>query len=102
MRWTLLLIAGFTMLSARAMAQQPDSAQIAIRYKFLYIPDTTNRDKPFTENMVLIVGKRSGLYKTNEPPPQQLMAQYNDNNGPSHGPDRGPVINNPIELPEKK
>jgi GLPGLI family protein len=74
MKWILISVAGFTMLSGRITAQQPDSAQIAVRYRFSYIRDTTHRDKPYTENMVLLVGKRSGVYKTNEPPPQQQVS----------------------------
>ena len=45
-------------------AQRPDTAQVLVHYKFLHVRDTTNRGNPYTENMVLVVGKKAGVYKS--------------------------------------
>ena len=47
-----------------AKAQNPDTAQLLIHYKFTYVADTTNREHPHTENMVLFVGRHAGAYKS--------------------------------------
>ena len=47
-----------------ARAQKPDTAQVLVHYKFSHIRDTTNRANPYTENMVLIVGKKAAAYKS--------------------------------------
>ena len=65
-KWILLLALGFALSTPRATAQQPDISQLEVHYKFSHTRDTTNRDKPFTENMVLLVGKKSGVYKSDE------------------------------------
>jgi len=60
-----LLIPGFLMLIAlSAIAQTPDSAQLILRYKFTHVRDTTKRDTPYTENMMLMVGKTASVYKS--------------------------------------
>ncbi|WP_295654796.1 GLPGLI family protein [uncultured Mucilaginibacter sp.] len=53
------------MLVAQAVsAQKPDSAQAMVHYKFTWLRDTTQRDKPYTENMVLFVGQNASVYKS--------------------------------------
>ncbi|WP_448698057.1 GLPGLI family protein [Mucilaginibacter sp. AW1-3] len=47
-----------------AIAQKPDSAQVILRYKFTHVRDTLNRDKPYTENMMLAVGRTASVYKS--------------------------------------
>src|ERR1700733_1019366 len=47
-----------------AVAQKPDTAQILVHYKFSHVLDTNNRVHPYTENMVLFVGKASSSYKS--------------------------------------
>ena len=47
-----------------AFAQKPDTAQILVHYKFSYVRDTSNRAHPYTENMVLFVGKASSSFKS--------------------------------------
>lgn len=47
-----------------AFAQKPDTAQILVHYKFSQVRDTNNRAHPYTENMVLFVGKASGCYRS--------------------------------------
>jgi len=45
-------------------AQKPDTAQILVHYKLSYVQDTNNRAHPYTENMVLFVGKASGSFRS--------------------------------------
>lgn len=47
-----------------ALAQKPDTAQVLVHYKFSHVRDTANREHPYTENMILIVGKTAGAYKS--------------------------------------
>ncbi|MGZ3890978.1 MAG: GLPGLI family protein [Mucilaginibacter sp.] len=47
-----------------AVAQKPDTAQILVHYKFSHVRDTNNRAHPYTENMVLFVGKASGSFRS--------------------------------------
>jgi len=52
------------LLALSAAAQQPDMAQLLVHYKFTYVRDTTDRAHPYTENMVLFVGKNASAYKS--------------------------------------
>jgi len=52
------------LLALSAAAQQADTAQMLVHYKFTWLRDTTNRANPYTENMVLYVGKSAGAYKS--------------------------------------
>jgi GLPGLI family protein len=47
-----------------AAAQKPDTARVLVHYKFTHVMDTTNRAHPYTENMVLYVGKSAGAYRS--------------------------------------
>jgi GLPGLI family protein len=47
-----------------AEAQKPDTARVAVHYKFIQVRDTTDRVHPYTENMVLLVGKTASVYKS--------------------------------------
>jgi GLPGLI family protein len=47
-----------------ASAQQSDMAQVLVHYKFTHIRDTSDPQHPYTENMVLIVGKTASVYKS--------------------------------------
>ena len=47
-----------------AEAQKPDTAWLMVHYKFTHVRDTTNRDHPFTENMVLLIGKSASVYRS--------------------------------------
>lgn len=56
-----------TTLSAIAFAttvfaQSPDKALAKVSYTFSHIRDTTQRDKPYTEAMLLIIGKNASIY----------------------------------------
>jgi len=47
-----------------AFAQKSDTARMLVHYKFTWVRDTTNREHPYTENMVLYVGQRAGAYRS--------------------------------------
>jgi GLPGLI family protein len=53
-----------TIFAVSAMAQKTDSTLAMVHYKFSHVRDTTNRDKPYTENMVLLVGQNASAYKS--------------------------------------
>ncbi|KQB98935.1 GLPGLI family protein [Pedobacter sp. Hv1] len=48
--------------STTAFAQSPDKALAKVSYTFSHIRDTTQRDKPYTEAMLLFIGKNASLY----------------------------------------
>jgi GLPGLI family protein len=64
MKKQLLLCATLLTAAVMARAQKPDTAQVLVHYKFSHIRDTTNRAHPYTEKMVLIVGKKAAAYKS--------------------------------------
>src|ERR1700742_198661 len=66
MKWFILLGAGLMMSAIGARAQQPDVTQLVVHYKFSHMPDTANRSILYRENMVLLVGKHAGVYKSGE------------------------------------
>ncbi|WP_379090583.1 GLPGLI family protein [Pedobacter sp. UC225_65] len=49
-------------ITSTVLAQNTDQALARVHYKFSHITDTTNRDEPFQENMILIIGKNASLY----------------------------------------
>lgn len=64
MKWFILFSAGLMLTAIDAAAQRPDTAQVLVHYKFAHVRDTTNRGNPYTENMVLAIGKRAGVYRS--------------------------------------
>lgn len=53
------------LLAAKAtFAQKADTAKLIIRYQFTHVRDTLNKDKPYTENMMLLVGPNASVYKS--------------------------------------
>ena len=44
------------------LAQNPDKALARVRYSFSHVQDTTQKDKPYTENMLLVIGKNASVY----------------------------------------
>ncbi|MEO6521652.1 MAG: GLPGLI family protein [Mucilaginibacter sp.] len=63
MKQQLLILLGIV-LAIPAFAQKPDSTLAIVHYKFSHIRDTNARDKPYTENMVLLVGQNASVYKS--------------------------------------
>jgi GLPGLI family protein len=58
----LTLFAVLIVLSSTA--QKIDSTLAMVHYKFSHVRDTNNRDKPYTENMILLVGQNASAYKS--------------------------------------
>ncbi|WP_421943442.1 GLPGLI family protein [Pedobacter sp.] len=55
---TLLALA----IGLTAFAQKPDKALSKVSYNFIHVQDTNQRDKPYTENMILVIGKNASAY----------------------------------------
>lgn len=49
-------------LSLQAFAQNPDRALARVKYSFVHIKDTTQKNNPYTENMLLVIGKNASVY----------------------------------------
>ncbi len=49
-------------ITSIVFAQNPDKALARVRYSFTHLQDTTQKDKPYTENMLLIIGKNASVY----------------------------------------
>ena len=64
-----------TVLSFSVKAQNPDKALARVRYTFTHIADTTQRDKPRTENMLLVTGKNASVYTSYDKLNQSLNTQ---------------------------
>ncbi|RZJ81135.1 MAG: GLPGLI family protein [Flavobacterium sp.] len=59
----ILSIALFSMAVASfGYAQNPDKALTKVSYNFSHIQDTTQKDRPYKENMLLLVGKNASVY----------------------------------------
>ncbi|MFD2871248.1 GLPGLI family protein [Mucilaginibacter ximonensis] len=63
MKKALFIVAALT-TTLTASAQKADTARLIVHYKFSHIRDTTQRDKPYTENMVLFAGQNASVYKS--------------------------------------
>ena len=64
MKKQLLLAVGLLAAFMSVEAQKPDTAWLMVHYKFSHVTDTTNRVHPYTENMVLFLGKSASAYKS--------------------------------------
>lgn len=64
-----------TALSLTCFAQKPDKALARIRYTFTHINDTTARDKPHKENMLLVTGNNASVYTSYDKLNQALNTQ---------------------------
>ncbi len=49
-------------IASTSLAQNPDKALARVRYSFTHIQDTTQKDKPYTENMLLVIGKNASVF----------------------------------------
>lgn len=49
-------------LSTFAFAQAPDKALSRVSYNFIHIQDTTDRDNPHKETMLLLIGKNASVF----------------------------------------
>ncbi|MFT3827798.1 MAG: GLPGLI family protein [Chitinophagaceae bacterium] len=75
MKWITLFVTGLTLSALDAAAQQPDTARIVVHYKFTHLRDTTNRNNPDRDNMVLLVGKNASAYRVYGRQTQQNLAR---------------------------
>jgi GLPGLI family protein len=64
MKRFMLFSTGLLMMALAAKAQRPDTARVLVHYKFTHVRDTTDRAHPYTENMVLFVGKSASTYRS--------------------------------------
>jgi len=64
MRRSIFSSVALILLALSAQAQKTDMAQVLVHYKFTHVRDTTDRAHPYTENMVLFVGKSASAYKS--------------------------------------
>jgi GLPGLI family protein len=64
MKRQLITIAALILPAFMASAQKTDTASYMVHYKFSHLRDTTNRATPHTENMALLLGKNSSVYKS--------------------------------------
>lgn len=57
-----ILTSILTMSFAFASAQNPDKTLAKVRYSFTHVLDTTQKQNPHTENMLLLIGKNASVY----------------------------------------
>lgn len=55
-----------------SFAQNPDKALTRVSYNFTHIQDTTQKDRPYKENMLLLVGKNASVYTSYDKVNQSL------------------------------
>lgn len=71
---------------ASSFAQKPELAVAKAKYTFSHVVDTNKRDKPYVEDMLLVIGKNSSFYTSNVKMNQQInfkkhVAEQIKNNG---------------------
>lgn len=64
-----------TVFMFSAKAQEPDKALARVRYTFTHVSDTTARDKPKIENMLLVTGKNASVFTSYDKLNQALNMQ---------------------------
>src|SRR3569833_3380267 len=64
MKKQLLITVALLLAVFAARAQKPENTRMMIHYKFSWVQDTANRAHPYTENMVLYIGKSAGAYRS--------------------------------------
>lgn len=75
MKKTLTILAMLMLAIQFGWAQKADTAKLIVHYKFSHLRDTTQKDKPYTENMVLFLGQNASAYKSYDRKLQQEMMQ---------------------------
>ncbi len=73
MKKTFIILSALLLASVVVSAQKPDTAKVIVHYKFSHLRDTNNRDKPYTENMLLFLGKTASAYKSYDHKMQEAM-----------------------------
>jgi len=54
----------FLIITSIVLAQNADKALARVRYTFLHIQDTSQKDNPHRENMLLVIGKNATVNQT--------------------------------------
>ncbi|MCZ4222354.1 GLPGLI family protein [Pedobacter rhodius] len=72
---TILTTCCAAMLSLTIHAQKPDKALARVRYTFTHIQDTTQKDKPAKENMLLVTGNNASVYTSYDKINQSMNMQ---------------------------
>jgi GLPGLI family protein len=70
-----ILVVFSTLLLRVAYAQEPDKTLVKVRYTFIHVQDTTQRAKPYIENMLLLAGKNASLYTSYDDMAQTVRAR---------------------------
>lgn len=63
--------------AASTCAQSADKALARVQYSFSHIQDTTQKDRPYTENMLLVIGKNASVYTSFDAINQALEMKKN-------------------------
>lgn len=53
-------------LSTLSLAQNPDPSLARVKYTLTHIRDTTQRDKPHVENMLLVIGQNASVFTSSD------------------------------------
>lgn len=69
---TPLIFCLFALIGPVALAQTPDKILAKASYTFSHIRDTTQKDKPYTENMALLIGRNASVYTSYDKVAQDL------------------------------
>lgn len=64
-----------TAIAPFAFAQDQDKVLIRVKYAFSHLPDTTNRENYYRENMMLIAGKNASVYLSYDKIQQDIEAR---------------------------
>lgn len=61
---TIISSIAFSALCLWAGAQEPDVALATIRYELIHVNDTSDRDKPRKEELIMYMGQRASVYQS--------------------------------------
>jgi GLPGLI family protein len=78
-------------LSFPGLAQQPETLLAGVSYEFVHINDTTKRQQPVRENMLLMIGKTSSSYRRAPLVPAQKQPSNTAPSGPVRVVSGGPM-----------
>ncbi|MFA6277556.1 MAG: GLPGLI family protein [Pedobacter sp.] len=59
---TLLTTCLAILISSISFAQKPDKVLARVKYNFVHVRDTTQKNNPYTENMLLVIGKNASAF----------------------------------------
>ena len=59
---TLLLILFAINICTATKAQSPDKVLARVKYNFTHVRDTNQTKNPYTENMLLVIGKNASIF----------------------------------------